>query len=67
MELKDVITQATGWMEFAETSFGDESEDAATEWLKKSRDLLMEFFNVEQDEPFLAGQNKCPACGKVFT
>ncbi len=67
MELTDVIRQTGKWMEYAENSFGDGDEDTATEWLKKSRDMLMEFFNIEQDAPLLPDENRCPDCGKLFT
>ncbi len=65
MELIDTI-RATGLKISIASSCWDNKEDCrATELLKEVRDLLMDYFNIEQDVEVQEGNIRCPMCGHI--
>ena len=65
MELEDVVRKIVETAQQAEFEFGEENDEGATEFLMAIRNLLMEFFNIEQDVEAPEGIVRCPMCGHL--
>ncbi len=65
MELTDVIRIVNQKVLDAEESYGDDDVNNSTDCLLEARDMLMEFFNIEQDVEVQESNVRCPMCGHI--